>query len=308
MPYTTGSAADMAAVKTALVNACTSDGWTNQNDAGGDTVLSKSGIYVRVEATTTQRLELLGRTSLDSGGAPATVRIQPLGGDTSISFPITYHVFTFTAEVFLIINYSDKYLWLAFGQSDQPGLSGSGNWVAGISAEGVVDDGSNLFISSRFGNVAPNSYSRTCPGLFWQTEASLSGGDRATNMWVHNEIESSYPWSLGVGTNFSDEYPGIQYLTELLDTQPNDYNQESVLLPIRAYKRQPESKISQVVEVKNARHIRIDNYNDEQVITLGTDDWMIFPYFRRDTANRDGDNTEGIDHTGTFGWAIKKDN
>jgi hypothetical protein len=304
MPYITGSAADMDAVKTALVNACKNDGWTEQTDSEGKTVLSKSGIYVRVEAGSDASggtLELLGRTGVDSGDAPNIVSICTIFQSSSeetpdaVSFPVTYHAFTFSEEVFFVINYSDKYQWCAFGQSSQNGLPGTGNWVA-ASNSNTNEAGFTLSSSSGGGyRSGPGGY-LSCGALFWQT----SGHIDVANAFCHNDFDTDYPWALAKDGNYNDPV-GIKYLTEILASQPNSFNGESVLMPIRAYKIRPESKVSQVLEVSNARHIKIDNYNDEQVITLGTDDWMVFPYFRRNIEGQT--NTD----TGTFGWAIKKE-
>ena len=309
MPYTTGSAADMDAVKTALVNACTSDGWTEQTDDDFKTVLSKNGMYVRVEAFSDigdgyPGFTLLGRTALNSGDAPGVVSMRSLGGrysnTESIIFPVTYHIFTFTAEVYFLINWSNIYQWCAFGQSSQSGLPGIGNWVTATIGEEDPELGVQIK-AAEGGYRSGQDFTATSAAFFWTT---AYGGTPARNAWLYNDFEASYPWALGNGSNSSGPV-GIRYLTELINTQPNSFNAESVLMPIRAYKVRPNSKISQILEVTNARHIRIDNYNVEQIITLGTDDWMVFPYYKKDISNRDGGDT--INHTGTFGWAIKKE-
>lgn len=291
----------MDAVKTALVNACTSDGWTQQTDAEGKTVLSKSGIYVRVEALddaagdSYNALIVLGRTGLDSGDAPNIVQMRDW--NELITLPVVYHIFTFTAEVFMVISWSDKYQWVAFGQSPQSGLTGTGNWVA------ASFGGASFYSKAGFKMTASGDVYRltsVAPALFWANQ--YFDYNSVNNGWVHNNMETSYPWALGNGSNLADPI-GIKYLTEIIKTQPNAFNSESVLMPIRAYKVRPENKVSQILEIENARHIRVDNYNNEQIITLGTDEWMVFPYYKKDINNRNGGTK--IDHTGTFGWAIK---
>ncbi|MBA2881838.1 hypothetical protein HNR65_002169 [Desulfosalsimonas propionicica] len=295
MAYTTGSAADMDAVKTALVNACTANGWIEQTDGDGKTVLSNSGCYVRVASTTgddgNAALELLGRTGLDTGDAPGVVSMRSID-QTAITFPVTYFAFVFAAEVFFVINYSDKYQWCAFGQSDQPGLPGTGNWVAASCGSADPYD-----ISIRVNTGGDNS--RTSAAIFWSTNSRLSH----LNSWLHNDFETSYAWTLGNGSNAAAPV-GIKYLTELVEAQPNQFSGEAVLLPIRAYKKRPENKVSQLLEVSYARHVRIDNYAPEQVVTLGTDEWMVFPFHKKNASQRNGGG--GVNHTGTFGWAIKK--
>ena len=296
MAYVTGSAADMAAVKTALVDACTSNGWTSQTDADGKTVLSNGGCYVRVEAFL-DHLDLLGRTSLDSGNAPTITSIGNATSDNypniTIGFPVTYFAFIYLSEVYFVINYSDCYQWCAFGQSNQSGLSGTGNWVS------ATFGNNRSFVYGGF-SIGPSGNSgggeRGSAALFWDTELDNPNG------WIHNNIETSYPWAQSLGGNIGGSAVGIKYLTELVKAQPNQFSGEGILLPIRAYKSRPDSKVSQLIELEYARHIRIDNYIPEQIITLGTDEWMLFPWYAKDASNRDG----SYPYTGTFGWAIKK--
>ena len=121
------------------------------------------------------------------------------------------------------------------------------------------------------------------------------------NYWVHNAIDPSYPWSCGqTNTSRVNTIMGIAYLTELIDASPNAFNNESVLLPIRAYKFREASKWSQILEIKNARHLRIDNYTPKEIITLGNEQWMVFPFYRKKTTN-----DAPWKHSYLYGWAIK---
>jgi hypothetical protein len=299
MAYSTGSAVSFAAVKTALVDACVADGWTNTADAGSNVVLSKSGVFVQV-VDAVDSLAFRGRTSLDAGDAPNAVTmgdaIVNLGDSDIVSFPLTYHVFTFTNEVFLVIGYGDRYQWASFGLSTQVGLTGSGAFVG---ASFSSDRGTNygvLSMTSSTGGTYPNQPSGA---LFWSTYAY---NIQARNSFIHTNIDTANPWILGL-TSTSTNLTGIKYLTQLIDTQPNTFNSESVLMPIRAYKERTSSKTSQVAEVENARHIRVDNYNNEQIITLGLDKWMVFPWYAKNVAVRNGG--VSLQHSGTFGWAIK---
>lgn len=318
MAYLTGSAADMAAVQTALVNACTSNGWSAGTDGAGKTVIYQddaslaNGIFVRLQTDTddqgSEALNLLGRTGLDTGDAPSEVDMKSIKY-VNISFPVTYHAFVFLTEVYFVINYDgDKYQWCAFGQSRQPGLPGTGNWVAAScggyhSSESRSDNPPDQGLHMVSNGDSSSSYSdeTTSAALFWNHVEAYNID--LQNCWLHNAIEPGYPWALRLSDNFGP-IPGIKYLTELLDAQPNQFSGEGILMPVRAYKQRPESKVSQVAELEYVRHIRIDNYAPEQVITLGTDEWMVFPWYRKDITNRNGGIE--IDHSGTFGWAIKK--
>jgi len=315
MAYYTGSAANVAAVLTALTNACVAEGWTW---SGG--ILSKAdpGIFVRLDAATAvgayTPLRLWGRTYIDSGETPQFVSLNVPVQGTAPTYPVTYHIFVFTSEVFMVINYSDKFQWLAFGQSSQPGLGSSGNWVAATCGynNGGSDGWSTVFgcsLNLNGGNLGAGYYSdqRTIvPAMFWADLSNQEIDNRANNTGAN--------WYLDAGLEAGTYTPWMQprdgasqkYLTQLLGTQPNAFNNEGVLIPIKVFQNRSSSKFSQVLQVQNARHIRVDNYTPTEVIALGTDQWMVFPWYLKNSVSRSS--CSALDtppHSGTFGWAIK---
>ena len=300
MGYTTGTANNIDTVKTALTDACVTGGWMLTGDE-----LSKDGIFVQVQVVTSPpeevRIELLGRTAAGAGDAPNVVAMRRMKNlmapafDEILTFPLQYHIFVFSNnEVFMVINYSsDIYQWMAFGQSNQPGLPGTGNWVAASLSH--VSPTAGVMLAS---DGAINYVHMGNPAPMWSV--ALDWPERR-NYWVHNAIDPSYPWSCGqTNTSRVNTIMGIAYLTELIDASPNAFNNESVLLPIRAYKFREASKWSQILEIKNARHLRIDNYTPKEIITLGNEQWMVFPFYRKKTTN-----DAPWKHSYLYGWAIK---
>ncbi len=59
------------------------------------------------------------------------------------------------------------------------------------------------------------------------------------------------------------------------------------------------------LQFENAKFIRINNYEPEQLIVLGNDKWMVFPFYKKNSESLGG--TGISDHTGTFGWVIRYD-
>ena len=320
MAYYTGNAANVAAVLTALTNACEDEGWTW---SGG--ILSKAdpGIFVRLDAATEiyshTALCMWGRTAIDSGETPKFVSMSVPVQNIFPTYPVTYHVFVFTSEVFMVINYVDKFQWLAFGQSNQPGLGSSGNWVAATCgyAEYVHPTilktwstgtyGSEINLNG--GDLGDGYYDyqrKIVPAMFWADLNNEEIDNRANNTGAN--------WYLDAGLEAGTYTPWMQprdaasqkYLIELLTTQPNNFNNEGVLIPIKVFQKRSSSKFSQVLQVQNARHIRVDNYTPTEVIALGTDQWMVFPWYLKNSVSRSS--CSGLDtppHSGTFGWAIK---
>ena len=323
MAYYTGSAANLAAVLSALTTACETEGWTW---SGG--VLSKAdpGIFVRFDASTAHGsytpLRMWGRSAIDSGEMGITGHEYVCMGIpikyVEVTYPVTYHAFVFTDEVFFVINYSDKYQWLAFGQSDQGGLNGTGNWVSATSGYlqytystwRYPDQGVNIGLP-----VASQDYGvkSVCPAIGWSYlgykdyTSGSSAGQTHVNTWVDAGFDATddfYPWTNSIAINTTGNITGIGHISELISTQPNAFNNEGVLLPIKVIKKRPESKYSQVLQVQNARHIRIDNYSNGEIIQLGTDYWKVFPWYCKNTSVRSG-GSNSLAHSGTFGWAIK---
>ena len=316
MAYYTGSAANAAAILTAITDACDAEGWTY---SGGVLSNSSIGLHVRFSTASVSGVELVRawiRNAADSDECPYYVSMCCPIKSVSVAYSVVYHIFVFASEVFAVINYSDKYQWLAFGQSDQPGLPGTGNWMSATmghlnpSSPNYPTDGIQMEADGFLNNVA---YAQVvCPGLGWSnvgsTTSTTADWQNLTNFWMHSGLESSdyhHPWMYTAGALGNQDMGQVatQYIYELLITQPNNFNNEGVLIPIKIYQKRPESKVSQVLQVQNARNIRIDNYASGEIIQLGTDQWMIFPWYRKSTTARNGGIK--VDHTGTFGWAIK---
>lgn len=290
MAYYNGSAADMSQVRTALVDACVTEGWTWN---AGTEVLSKGVAYLRLQVTSGY-LTLLGRTAPTSGDAPNVSRMGNLSA-MPVTYPAIYHIFVFDSEVYMVINYNvDFYQWCAFGISTVQGLPGTGMWFGStMEQNNTVSNG--ISISAVDGN---NTNQTVTPALFWATSIQL--GSRNRNCYVHSNLDSE-GWNLTISGG--SPQVGVTSMIPLIGLLPNNWNTETVLLPLRCYKYRPSSKTSLIVDCENSRCIRIDNYDPGQVITLGSDQWMLFPWYRKNTASRNGGND--ITHSGTFGWAIR---
>ncbi len=319
MSYYTGNAADAAAVITAIVNSCVAEGWD-----WTDSILSHtpSGatypVSVKFSSATVSGVAPVRLWCKNSSDAwcPYYVTMCVPVKSVSVTYPVTYHIFVFDAEVFAVVNYSDKYQWLAFGQSDQPGLGGSGNWMAATmghlnsSSPDYPTGGVNLAITQTGLN---HSYDLViCPALGWsnkgRTTNTTADWQLVTNFWMDSGLESSdfhHPWMYTAGAlgNQDTGQPGNRWVVPLLLTQPNAFNNEGVLLPIKVFQWRPSYKSSQVLQVQSARQLRVTNYASGELIQLGTDQWMVFPWYRKNSAEPDAGNLK--DHTGTFGWAIK---
>ena len=300
MAYYSGTASSLADLRTALLTHAVADGWVLTGD-----VLSKAGVYFQIQVTATNITCLGCESNAVANPAPAVTmmgRIFFRSGYTTreMSFPCTYEVFGFAQELYLVANYDvDTYQWMAFGKSTVPGLPGQGGWFGSMVGAAVPGNLYTVFpisISSTTG--AQDSFpDPTSAALFWSTYAE-SVSER--NCWVNHGLDA-HGWTYN-GSSSSTPI-GIRHIASLIRMQPSSWNSESTLLPLRCLKERPSFKSSMVVDLENARLIRVDNFAPGDILTLGSDNWKVFPWYRKDITARDGGSS--INHTGTFGWAIR---
>lgn len=303
MAYYSGTAASLTALRTALLTHAVADGWTLTGD-----VLSKAGVFFRIQSTATNVTCLGCEDNAVANPAPNVVSIgrifQRTGYTTrEISFPCNYEVFGFAQELYLVVNYDvDAYQWLAFGKSTVPGLAGQGGWCGGSIGQFEATSASSdpIYISATGGGSGGYGFANTCAALFWAAGPDAAGGLLTRNCWVNHGLDG-HGWTYyGASTNIPS---GILPLAPLIAMQPNGWNSEAVLLPVRSWKGRPSYKNSLIADLEHARHLRIDNLSPGDVLPLGPDQWKVFPWYRKNASARNGGMQ--INHTGTFGWAIR---
>ena len=301
MAYYSGTAGSLSALRTALLTHAQADGWMLTGD-----VLSKAGVYFQITEDATN-IKCLGcESNAVANPAPNVVSIgrifQRTGYTTrEISFPCNYEVFGFAQEFYLVANYDvDSYQWMAFGKSTVPGLLGQGGWCGATLGK---------FSVATLGGTGPVYVTLTGGGTLFQVEttaalfwATVQNSDGARNCWINHGIDA-HGWTYN-GT-VADAPIGIRHASPLISLQPSVWNSEAALLPVRCLKQRPSFKSSLIADLNNARQIRIDNLSAGDVLTIGVDKWKVFPWYRKNASSRDGGGGVGVNHTGTFGWAIR---
>lgn len=303
MAYYSGTAASLTALRTALLTHAQADGWVLTGD-----VLSKAGVYFQIQETATNITCLGCESNAVANPAPNVVSIGRIYQRTSyttreISFPCNYEVFGFTQELYLVANYDvDSYQWMAFGKSSVPGLLGQGGWCCATIGDFLVSSSGNgpIEISSLGGGTSSFGIYTSTGAAFWRDVSSASASAHSMNSWVNHGLDG-HGWTYN-GSAF-DGTIGIRHATVLLNLQPSVWNSEATLLPLRCYKERPSYKASLIADLANARHLRIDNLAPGDILTLGSDQWRVFPWYRMDATSRNGGT--GVNHSGTFGWAIR---
>jgi len=308
MAYFSGQVNSIEDLRSVLIDACVSSGYTL---AGS--ILVKGKINIRVQTSSNGRMTFEGGTGVGAGNAltgicPSFVQIganQSLG----IAWPSTYEIFVLSNpdEVYLMLNYSvDRYQWAAWGVSNVSGVPGTGMWFG---ASLNQDSPTNQFGFTQFWSslTAPGVYSQ--PGLFWRSHQAALSGPQYLESFIHVGMDDQQ-WAAG-GGSANPGASAAQSAIPLLQRLPSAWNSEAVLLPIQVWLPRPSSKMSLVADLAHSRYTRIDYYEPKQIITLGQDRWRVYPFVRKDTINRDGmingTNNYALMQSGTFGLAIRYD-
>lgn len=312
MAYVTGSAADIDALLAALRTACTDNGYTLTGS-----VLSKGTLHASLSKFSSTALRLVGCTGHSSGTPSGTgPQWAAVGGadakftaPLALVFPVTYHVHIGTApdEVYMMLNHStDYWQWLAFGQSPADGCPGTGNWYGGSRTEGQAIAGNTVHIYEHQAAGSGAGGNTTSGALFAQTlgYASATGCTSYFHAGLNPLLNGwSHPGCLGrTEEHVVDAW---EYQRPLLGRSPSTWNGQAVLLPITVVSRRPSTKFSVVGSLGHARYLRNDNLADGEIITLGTDEYRVYPWVKKNAAVR----IAGYDvqHSGTFGVAIRYD-
>jgi hypothetical protein len=334
MAYVTGQATSFADLLLALKDALVANGWTLQASGATYHVVSKGTAFLRfeditIDANTPQSLMLTGATGYSAGALVQPSNVTPRMGRAhnnaaAYVWPMTYHIHIGTTpdEVYMVANWSiDYFMWLAFGVSNVPGLAGTGMWISANSMRyyctGYLNNLYSYTMGPDSGGSATGYYSYyRNTGLFWNTYSRYGAGTVASyaayyQEQVHtnlNPVLSSNGWGgvpTAIGVTAVGKICAIQANKPHMSREPSVWSGEATLMPIQAYEWTDSNKCQMVVDVRHARYVRLDTYMPGDVITLGTDKWKVYPFFKKYTVERDcGDSKE---HSGTFGMAIRYD-
>jgi hypothetical protein len=290
MAYVTGTANSLADLLTAVQNACTGNGWTLSGN-----VLHKGTCYVELMVSGSL-ITLRGGTGVDGSNNLTGATDQTTGQlgvalkSIAFTFPMTYEIFIGTSpdEVYVVVHYAVSYYQqIAWGQSAMPGLTGSGNWYCGPQK-----------IGSDYGMTSNGEYG--------------ASGNAGVSLFFRHKYVSM---AISMGVDHSLDAP--TWLTEgaardfmsIAMRQPNQWNGEAVLHPVRVYASRPSGFFSPVLECAHARFVNMASLADGQIITLGSDRWKVYPWFARGLAYRNLDTNFNVTGTfsGVFGHAFRYD-
>jgi hypothetical protein len=306
MAFQTGTASSFINLLDALRLFATANGWT-QNlwaDVGADKRLhlQKGAIYANflAEADNTE-LRMGGSIGFNSGSAwdaqPSMAPWRPFMSAAyygAIAWPVTYYLFLHTApdSIEVVIRYQPtRYMWVMFGDITKYGTWPGGDFY-GASYE------RDQFTRPAFS--IQQSITQT-PVLF-HDQGDGGGVVAHRNSILHAEVDSNVWWAPYVGNNPSSPIvTATRHVWPLVNRSLSAFNGLATLQPIELYALRPDAHWSPLGRVEHVRYANVLNHNAGDIIDIGGQKWMLFPWLEK------GGPTDSTPTTLHAGMAIKYD-
>lgn len=326
MAYESGTTSSWSDLRSKLSTFLAANGWSVASN-----LFYKDGCYVEIVVDA-----LGGQGSLRITGGDGKTGGNELTGtpqghlqyawltkpakNIPVEFPCNYYLHlksTPNDEVILVLNYSsDAYINLGFGKSPAEGNTASGNWFHASCCLRATDDYYSgllqTYTTPAGHNYAENPY--LMPFFCNSTHRYGFSTSIITSDFRANIGEDDFWCSeFAVDSSGSSIIPTFTPsacldVSPMLSVQPNTSTGESMLLPCNIWTRvggEEETNIYRVGYIDIVKFLRIDNLSPGQIITVGSDDYSVYPACRKNVNARDG----GFSHdgyTGTLGFAVKK--
>ena len=308
MAFQTGTASSFINLADALRLFATANGWTENlwaaDGANQRLHLQKGGIYANFHAEAAQ---LILKGSLGYSGAsawdaqPSTHTPSPRirdGWYGAVTWPVTYWFFLHTApdSIEVVIRYQPtRVQWLTFG-----GITKYGAWPGGEFFCGSID----RFDRGLEGNYSTQIGGPVLAALFWRTDA-VNLGSADNNSMLHAEVDSkvwatSQQQPIGVDGDFGYLLASASnHAYPLPQRSLSAFNGLSALQPVEIYVRRPDAHHSPLGRIEHVRYAIVTNHNIADIIDIGGQKWMLFPW-----VEKGGPTDAGGQH---YGMAIKYD-
>jgi hypothetical protein len=318
MAYQTGTVNDFVALRTELFNFAQAQGYT----LIGGKMLQKGDVYAEFEASTTAWLRMRGGTGEDGSGNPTgaphnryAYLMNPAFG-INFTWPITYF-FHYTAspdELFCFIEYNNGYSQhLLIGEINKAAnFTGGGYYSASVGSFSNLNPFQNTPGDLR---IRLNRYcasSGSCYELIpFQGGFSTTGGTQFAGSYLHAETGGRTWWetSLGSSGTIFTLMPGSLYELRLRSLNP--WNQGMNLVPWYLFGQASSGNLIVLGEIAHLRFCRLRNYNLGDVITIGADQWKLYPVLLKNAAVPDppdgGSGMSSNYHSGDYGLAVRYD-
>lgn len=303
MDYYSGTAADMTALRDAILSCASSSGFTVVS--ASTSTINRAGFPLTLELTLTTGGSV-PKIVIDGfrGAAkcPTGFKLFQPSHATNVHYdwPIFWECYVSQSpqiEFYFIIRFqTDYYHTFCFGNSPVPEVSECGWFCAsywGGANETVANVSTGIINPSLENTFAPAQ--NICYGMFIGPVGFFNALD---GVWVNTA-----PNYIG---NAVTQWRGMSHISPVIFASPSPFSNAPILIPVRIMaNRTTSNQFSLIGFVDNLRLIRLDNHMPGDVITFGAETWRVFPLYRRD-ANHPRDTTIGNQtHSGTFGFALR---
>jgi len=222
------------------------------------------------------------------------------GTTLGLSWPMNYHAFSLTLPdviVFVIEFQPGMFQWIMLGE-----VIKYGTWTGGgFSSASCAYAWANLGFSGKHNtfSIGGASITRSYAPFYEQAGGYYNeSGNYNTNSMLHAEVDGQI-W-LKSGTYINGGVPDTKivhantYSSPLNSRSPNVFNALGVMTPFWLF-TQNSSDWTILGVLEHVRQLPIDNFSPGDIFTLGSNKWMVFPYFTK------------YGYTGRYGWAIRYD-
>jgi hypothetical protein len=279
----------MADLVSAILAVCTANGWSQQGS-----VLYRNNAFVEVTsgANFVNFLAGTGQTAGVLSGPATNVRMVSHSDMQEWTFPVNYdiHIFTNPDEVYIVVNHDTvKFQHAAWGMSTVPDIGGTGMWISATCGNVVAGGVGFQTFGGAYDFGANNAWGFA---LFGQR----SGAVARRSSFIHGVLNGTTGW-------ITSPY-AFNPLAPLLESLPNNWNGETILLPMPVIKAWSSgAKVSLLAQPANLRACRITNHDPFDIVTIAGDDWKIYPWRHKNPASPNG--VSNVDTSGTWGCAIR---
>lgn len=305
MAFQTGTAASPADLISQLVTFATANGWVVYTPTSGYVFHNPStGQYVGV-ATNTNTIILAGALGYSSGAAYSaqpgatshTARVNDCAGPFK-----AYYFFAGPGYIHVVVERSTNlFKHFMFGELEKAGSYTGGHYFDASYHDmteygptqknpNFPDGSAHRYLFDSWGVSSP-FYGTLRLDYDGRTSNWLSRGSQAANGTDNNAYKSV------VRYNYSRYWP-FYY------DSPSLFNQRTVLIPVDVFVGRGANLFSPVGSVKDFRFLNIKNFTPGEILTLGSDEWYVFPHISK-TATWDN-SSSSVPSSGNYGYAYRK--
>lgn len=290
MPYQTGTATSSSDLQTTIEVFATSNGWTLTNG-----VLSKDGCHIKLDGSSAT--QLYAEIGLGDDGAgnltdkcayncylrSGLMTYRNVGDDAyTLTYPATYHLFSFDspAHIFVTVNFNVAHCQhMIFGNIKKYGTytGGQSLWAS----HQPRNSSSLVYYPSGFAWVGGDSSGRGSHGYYFFGSVPGSIYPCSPSGFVYCDLDGT-TWKTNRvnGTGYAAGY-GSTTAAGLSRPYLNKFNSINLqpVLSTPVFVTDRPSSLKSVIGVNpHMRYLRVDNYLPGDIISVGTQDFMVFPF------------------------------